>query len=143
MKYAVPAPISNNEVNRTLQEGRVSFLQVEIPDDGLTIMVEVNDGRVLVCGSRRDQNPNCRDPSTYEWLCETDGYCDVFVENVNSRKRRQATTTTNTMFIAIEGVESNNDVTMDVMEGDETISNGKYSICHCVCMYICILYGSI
>ena len=96
---------------------------MEIPDDGLTFMVEVNDGRVLVCGSRINQNPDCRDPSTYEWLCETDGYCDVFVENVNSRKRRQITT--NTMFITIEGVERNNDVTVDVMMGDETISNGK------------------
>ena len=104
---------------------------MEIADDGLTLMVEVNDGRVLVCGSRINRNPDCRDRSTYEWLCETDGYCDIFVENVNSKKRQ---TTTNTMFITIEGVERNNDITMDVMMGDETISNGK---CVLIAMYFC------
>ena len=120
----VPAPVAvNNEVNRTLQQGRVTYFELEIPEGGATLMVEVNNGRVLVCGSRSNQNPDCRDPSTYDFICETDGYCDIFVENDGSRKRRQ--TGGNTMFITIEGIERNNEIVMDVMMGDETISNGN------------------
>ena len=120
----VPAPVGvHNEVNRTLTQGRVTYFELEIPEGGATLMVEVNDGRVLVCGSRSNQNPNCRDPSTYDFICETDGYCDVFVENAESRKRRQ--TGGNIMFITIEGVERNNEIIMDIMMGDETISNGN------------------
>ena len=120
----VPAPVGvHNEVNRTLTQGRVTYFELEIPEGGATLMVEVNDGRVLVCGSRSNQNPNCRDPSTYDFICETDGYCDVFVENAEFRKRRQ--TGGNIMFITIEGVERNNEIIMDIMMGDETISNGN------------------
>jgi len=119
----VPAPLGNTGADRALQEGRISYLQVQIPDGGITLAIDVDDGRVLVCGSRVNQNPNCRDSSTYDWICETEGYCDVFVSNSNSRKRRQDAT--DIMFITIEGVDKNNEVSVDIMMGDETISNGN------------------
>ena len=86
-------------------------------------MIDLDEGQVLVCGSRSNRRPDCRDPSTYEWRCETRDYCDIHVKSNTSRRRRQ--TNPNIMFISIEGVEESNEVKLQVMMGDETISNGK------------------
>lgn len=91
----------------------------------MTFMVDVNRGRVLVCGSTINENPDCRDSSTYSWMCETEGYCDIFVDNSALRKRRRRQASGNVMFVSIEGVDKNNSVLFETMMGDETISDGK------------------
>jgi len=113
----------STEVDRTLGQGTVTHYQVQIPEEGLTFMIDLEEGRVLVCGSRSSRRPDCRDPSTYEWRCETADYCDIHVKSSTSRRRRQAST--DIMFISIEGVEESNEVKLQVMMGDETISNGN------------------
>ena len=113
----------NTEIDRTLGQGSVTHFQVQIPENGLTFMIDLDEGQVLVCGSRSNRRPDCRDPSTYEWRCETRDYCDIHVKSNTSRRRRQ--TNPNIMFISIEGVEESNEVKLQVMMGDETISNGK------------------
>ena len=120
-----PPPVldENTEVDRTLGQGSLSHFQVQVPPNGLTFMFDLEEGKVLVCGSRTNRRPDCRDPSTYEWQCETKNYCDVHVKGSSSRRRRQ--TSTDIMFISIEGVEESNEVTVQVMMGDETISNGN------------------
>lgn len=135
----VPAPLGiNSEVDRTLSQGKVTYFELEVPRSGATLMVDVNDGRVLMCVSRINQNPDCRDPSTYGWICETDGYCDVFLSApAGYGKRRQTRLSGNTMFITIEGVERNNEIKMDVLMGDETISNGNMYVCMYVHEYVC------
>ena len=85
-------------------------------------MFDLEEGRVLICGSRINSNPNCRDPSTYEWYCEATNYCDFNVERNSSRRRRQIDS--DVVFISIEGVEESNEVNVEVVMGDQTISNG-------------------
>ena len=104
-------------------QAMVAYYQVRIPEGGLTFMFDLEEGRVLICGSRTNQNPDCRDPSTYEWHCDTTDYCDFHVESSTSRKRRQAGD--EFMFIGIEGVEENNEISVEVVTGDETVSNGN------------------
>ena len=106
---------------------------MQIPEGGLTFMFDLEEGKVLICGSRIN-NPDCRDPSTYEWRCETRDYCDFHARQSSSRRRRQ--TDTEFMFISIEGVEGNNEINMQVVMGDETISNGKLN--QVVYILICI-----
>ena len=112
-------------IDRKLGEGTVEYYRVRIPDEGLTFKIDVRSGRVLICGSVRNQNPDCRDPSSYEWRCETIDYCDIHVRDDDSRKRRQTGSTF--MFITVEGVERNNEVILNTTMGDETESNGKHS----------------
>ena len=100
---------------------------MRIPEGGLTFMVDVDEGKVLVCGSTTDENPDCRDPSTYDWVCETEGYCDIYVNNSALRRRRRRQAVSEIMFVSIEGVERNNSVIFETMMGDETISVGKNS----------------
>ena len=128
--FVVPAPIGlQAEQNESMEmlvlgRGKVNYFQVTIPEDGLTFKFDVEDGKVLVCGSTINQNPDCRDPSTYEWACETDIYCDqLILQERSSRKRRQ--TSGNIMYIAIEGINRNNEVSIEVTMGDETVSDGK------------------
>ena len=109
-------------VDRTLGQNRVARYRVRIPEEGFTLMFDVESGRVLLCGSRV-QSPDCRDASTYEWRCVADSYCDIHVRG-SSRKRRQASS--EFMFVSIEGIETNNEVTVQTMTGDETISDGTY-----------------
>ena len=121
--YVVPVRLGDNvTLNSTLGQGKVSYFQVRIPEDGLTFMVDVNEGKVLVCGSTIDPNPDCRDPSTYSWVCETEGYCDIFV---NSARRRRRQAGGDVMFVSIEGVDKNNSMIFETMMGDETITDGK------------------
>ena len=99
---------------------------MRIPEEGVTFMFDLEEGRVLICGSRTNQNPDCRDPSTYDWHCEATNYCDFHAgRSTSSRRRRQADA--NVMFISIEGVEENNKINVEVVMGDETISNGNFN----------------
>ena len=113
----------NTPVDRTLGQGSVTHYQAKIPDEGLTFMFDLEEGKVLICGSRSNRRPDCRDSSTYEWVCETNGYCDIHVKPSSSRRRRQANP--DIMFISIEGVEEKNEVKVQITMGDETISNGN------------------
>ena len=97
-------------------------------------MIDLEEGKVLVCGSRSNRRPDCRDPSTYEWQCETRDYCDIHVKSGTSRRRRQ--TNNDIMFVSIEGVDESNEVKLQVMMGDETISNGNF---RCIILYNYIL----
>ena len=122
---AQPSQLSEDSgpVNETVGEGIVAHYQVRIPEGGLTFMFDLEEGRVLICASRINTNPDCRDPSSYEWRCETRDYCDFHVAGSTSRRRRQGNG--NIMFISIEGVEENNKISVDVVMGDETVSNGN------------------
>jgi len=124
-------------VNRTLSQGAVTYYRVQIPSgDGMTFKFDIDEGRVLVCGSRTNPNPDCRDSSTYDWLCETNDYCDIHVESMVISRKRQADA--DVMFVAIEGVEDNNEVVMETAMGDETISNGTnvYVVYMCSCIHM-------
>ena len=125
-------------VNRTLSQGAVTYYRVQIQSDvGMTFKFDVDEGRVLVCGSRTNPNPDCRNSFTYDWLCETNDYCDIHVESMAISRKRQADA--DVMFVAIEGVEDNNEVAMETAMGDETISNGTNVYVVYMCSYIHML----
>ena len=105
-----------------LGERAVAYYRVQIPPEGVTFMFDLQDGRLLICGSTNTRNPDCRNPSSYEWRCEANSFCDYYAIGV-ARKRRQ--TGGNFMFISIEGVEKTNNFTMEVVEGDKRISAGN------------------
>ena len=106
----------------TLGERTVAYYRVQIPPDGVTFKFDIQDGRFLICGSTNTRNPDCRDPSSYEWRCEANSFCNYYAIGM-ARKRRQ--TGSNFMFISIEGVEKTNNFTMEVEEGDKRISAGN------------------
>ena len=121
-------------VTRTLGEGAVTYYRVQIPNiEGMTFKFNIEDGRVLVCGSRIYPNPDCRNSSTYDWRCETENYCDVHIESMATSRKRQADV--DIMFVTIEGVEENNEVIMETAMGDESVSDGMF-ICICICIHL-------
>jgi len=125
------------DVTSTVGQGAVDYYRVQVPDDGITLRFDVADGRVLICGSRANRNPNCRDASTYEWRCEANSYCDIYVVS-ESRKRQVGT---NFIFVSIEGINRNNEVVIETTMGDETVSEGKGPIyAYCTSVNLKIVY---
>ena len=113
--FLVPSTLSSdrpNMIRSVLGEGTVDYYRVRIPVGGLTLKVDVTSGKVLICGSLSNQNPNCRDPSSYEWRCETVDYCDIHLRDENNNRKRRQTSTT-FMFITVEGVDGNNEVILN------------------------------
>ncbi|XP_065920074.1 uncharacterized protein [Dysidea avara] len=108
----------DTDVTSTVGQGAVDYYRVQIPDEGVTLRFDVEDGRVLICGSRANRNPDCRDASTYEWRCEANSYCDIYVAS-ETRKRQVGTSF---IFVSIEGINRNNEVVIETMMGDEAVS---------------------
>ena len=126
------------------------YLEYFVPEDGFTIQVELDIGRVGVCGSNSLERPDCSYSLTYDWKLEISEYEELFIgsdgfpSNVPPSTRRtptptsaptqgtstsptgtppfnNATTTNVTVYLTIEGLDLNNVFSLNTTYGDTRI----------------------
>lgn len=112
--------------------GSVSYFQYELPEEGMTLRLNVAAGRVILYASTRIPNPNS---ALYDIRIETDSTDDVFVTpedllqndgfiGVGRRKRlegeggRQRNSTGIMIYVSIEGLRGNNSYILETTFGD-------------------------
>ena len=113
------------QITGLLTQGEVTFLQMSLPDDGLTITIDVNEGSVVMYGSDKIQQPNeafhdfkltNEKPEIY--LTE-----EIFGKNTSTIvSKREATTDSTgiTIYISIQGQSMVNNFTLNTSIGDTT-----------------------
>lgn len=124
----------------TQQLGRVSYFQYELPEEGMTLRLNVAAGRVVLYASTRIPNPNS---ALYDIRIETDSTEDVFVRpedlvqndgviRVGRRKRLegggQGNSTGTMIYVSIEGLRDDNSYILETTFGDT--STCKLMILH-------------
>ena len=105
--------------------GEVSFFQYQLPTQGMTVHLDVQEGSVVLYASSTIQNPN---EALYDYRLETDSSADVFLDPVTlegrpqvvANKRRQVgdSFTNTTVYISIEGEEDINSFVLETTFGD-------------------------
>ncbi len=55
------------------------YLEYFVPGEGFTIQVELDIGRVVVCGSNSLERPDCSYSLTYDWKLEISEYEELFI----------------------------------------------------------------
>lgn len=109
----------------TLQQNQVAFFQFTLPEEGLTLRLEVQTGLVVLYASNKIQNPN---EAFYDWRLETRTSADVYIspddlEESSSLTKRQVLQSLNTtIFISIEGQSGINNFTLNTTYGDTSSS---------------------
>ena len=112
------------------------YLEYSVPRGGFTIQVELDIGRIVVCGSNSLERPDCSYSLTYDWRLEVSEYEDLFIgpDGFQSNAPRTLTptsaptftppmfTTTNiTVYLTIEGLDENNVFSLNTTYGDTRI----------------------
>ena len=102
----------------TLEQNQVAYFQFTLPEEGLTLKLEVQTGLVILYASNKIQNPN---EAFYDWKLETSSSADVYIspddlEVSPSLTKRQVLQSLNTtIFISIEGQSGTNNFTTQPM----------------------------
>lgn len=95
----------------SVDQGERLFYKCPFPVVGLTIGLTVTSGRVVCYISDRYRNPTST--QGYDWRIESDGYTDVYIDpELLNRDPGQY------MYIAVEGLASNCDFSLNTTEGD-------------------------
>ena len=129
------------------------YLEYYVPEDGFTIQVELDIGRVVACGSNSLERPDCSYSLTYDWKLEISEYEELFIGPdglpSNARMPSGATTTptnapthatlptTNapnstwansnvTVYLTIEGLDGNNVFSLNTTFGDTRAPEGMH-----------------
>ena len=112
--FAASAEVEINEtVNTSVGEGETSFIEIPYDsDEGVTIKVNVTNGTITVYASDQTTTPN---EAFYDWMIETGGYSDVYLDPTDVNR-----TIGDTVYVAIEGEDTDNDFTFVSEEGDTT-----------------------
>ena len=118
------------------------YLEYFVPGDGFTIQVELDIGRVVVCGSNSLERPDCSYSLTYDWKLEISEYEELFIgpdgfpSNAPAPTRiptatiisptstpmfNNATTTNITVYLTIEGLEDDNVFSLNTTYGDTRV----------------------
>ena len=117
--YTASAAVEINEtVDTSVGKGEQTYIEIPYdPDEGVTIKVNVTNGTVVVYASDQTTTPN---EAFYDWMVETDGYSDVFLDPDDVNR-----TVGDTVYVAIEGEDTDNDFTFTSENGD-TSTRGNY-----------------
>ena len=100
-------------MSTSVGEGETSFIEIPYDsDEGVTIKVNVTNGTITVYASDQTTTPN---EAFYDWMIETDGYSDVFLDPDDVNR-----TIGDTVYVAIEGEDTDNDFILVAEEGDTT-----------------------
>ena len=119
-----------------------------MPEDGFTVKVELEVGRVAVCGSNSLERPDCSYSLTYDWRLEVSEYSELFIggdgspwpiasEGTTTPTTMPMPTTTapnyppstsdgddvtinTTVYVTVEGLEANNIFLLNTSYGDTT-----------------------
>ena len=121
------------------------YLEYLVPDGGFTIQVELDIGRVVVCGSNSLERPDCSYSLTYDWRLEISEFKDVFIgpdgfpSNIPPTPApTQGTSPTGTppmfnninntnitVYLTIEGLDESNVFSLNTTYGDTRIPERK------------------
>ena len=96
----------------TLNQNQAAFFQYTLPDEGLTLTLEVETGLIVCFASNRVQNPN---EALYDFRIEASSFADVFI----SQDNLEANSST-TIFISCEGQNGVNSFSLNTTCGDTT-----------------------
>lgn len=130
----VPAPVEIGQtIESLLDEGELSFFQFQLPMVGMTVQLQVQQGRVVMYASSKIRNPSA---ALYDVRLETDSTASVYLDpsdfednapNPSSRKRQATVMFTNTtIFVSVEGLDNTNNFMLDTTFGDTCKSTEKY-----------------
>ena len=111
----------------TQLRGTVSYFQYELPEEGMTLRLNVEKGRVVLYASSKIPNPNS---AFYDFSLETDSSEDVYLspedflaggggERLGRSQAETDEDKSRTMiFITIEGLEEDNSYVLETTFGD-------------------------
>ena len=124
-------------VNNSLEANQSSFFQLDLPQEGITISIDVMEGHVVLYASNKIQNPN---EAFYDFKLEVDSTIgdlymssSDFLDPLTGLKKRQTTASSITVYFTIQGKKAINDFSMNTTMGDVT---GSFNFVH----YKTILY---
>ena len=101
----------------TLEQNQVAFFQFNLPEEGLTLRLEVRVGLVVLFASNKIQNPN---EAFYDWKLETSSSADVYISLEGITKQQVLQSVNATIFISIKGQSGVNNFTLNSTSGDTT-----------------------
>ena len=101
----------------TLEQNQVAFFQFNLPEEGLTLRLEVRIGLVVLFASNKIQNPN---EAFYDWKLETSSSADVYISLEGITKQQVLQSVNSTIFISIKGQSGVNNFTLNSTSGDTT-----------------------
>ncbi|XP_022080067.1 von Willebrand factor A domain-containing protein 2-like [Acanthaster planci] len=137
-----PAPIRGPVVNNTLLRGDTQFLQRTVPEEGVTLAIEADQGNVVMYVSITTPNPNKAFHDYVLEATEGQGRVEVFIgpeeflnqgnlsveTNHGGVQKREApgrndiddSSPIGTVYLTIEGLQETNAFLLMVTEGDVT-----------------------
>ena len=95
----------------TLVHNQTAFFQYTLPEEGLTLRLEVETGLIVCFASNRIENPN---EALYDFRVETSSSADVYISMDNLQGN------SSTIYISIEGQSGINNFTLNTTSGDTT-----------------------
>ena len=122
------ASIEQLNATTTVPEGVTIYVNTECPDDGLTINTCGKDGKIYLFISKTPLlGPACFDDRIE---IKKDECANTFIQcDTESRRKRQIPgpgASNERIYIAIEGVEKNNEYELEASTGDSSTPKGKY-----------------
>ena len=96
----------------TLEQNQTAFFQYTLPEEGLTLKLEVETGLIVCFASNRIENPN---EALYNFRVETNSSADVYISLDNLQGNSSTT-----IYISCEGRSGVNNFTLNTTSGDTT-----------------------
>ena len=125
-------------ISSQLGQGQVSFFQFSLPEEGMTLKIDITSGSVNIYGSNKIRNPN----KAFHDFQLTSRRREIFIhtgffQRSNSPiSSRQVHNITNiTVFVSIEGQNAVNTFTLNTTIGDTTTPAGIMSLAPTECIY--------
>ena len=112
-------------VSSQLGQGQVSFFQFSLPEEGMTLRIDMTSGSVVMYGSSRIRNPN----EAFHDFRLTNRNPEIFLHTgffhrsnspIGKRQAPITNITNITIFISIEGQSAVNNFTLNTTIGDTT-----------------------
>ena len=126
-------PVEVKPIRREIEDDTKVYLEFSVPEDGFTVKIELEIGRVAVCGSNFLERPDCSYSLTYDWRLEVSQYSELFIgadgypsdttpaPNHLSKNHTNTDIITNTsVYMTVEGLETNNIFLLNTTYGDTT-----------------------
>ena len=106
------------EFDGTLEIGEVSYFVYNLPEEGMTLRVEILDGFVVIYISTKVRNPN---EALYDFKLVTSTTTDVFIPPPKTDSPANDTTK---VYISIEGHSTLNRFVLNTTYNDTTTPSG-------------------
>ena len=98
----------------TLEQNQTAYFQYTLPEEGMTLRLEVETGLIVCFASNRIENPN---EALYDFRVETNSSADVYISLDDLQGNSSI------VYISIEGRSGRNNFTLNTTSGDTTTGN--------------------